>query len=93
MSPITEQSFYDPHALAWTPEIFVTAAPNRLPTKDDKATLAQDVDIKSFFARVVHKVTGKTITSIKNLIKDVLYCHTWETAFGKEFGNIVQDDK
>lgn len=64
------RGLYDPNALAWTPEAFVTTAPNRLPTRGDPAEKSMDVDIESFCAGVVHKVTGETITSYKKLIKD-----------------------
>ena len=92
LNSVIEKSFYDPNAISWTPEDFITANPNQLPTQSEEATNTMDVDIEHFCAGVVHSVTGETITSYKKLIKDALYCYTWETAFGKEFGNIAQGD-
>ena len=42
LAALTERSFYDPHAIAWTPEAFVTNAPNRLPTKEDPSEKTMD---------------------------------------------------
>jgi hypothetical protein len=36
---------------------------------------------------MVHPLTGKTISSYKNLTAE-----TWQTAFGKDFGSIAQGD-
>lgn len=40
----------------------------------------------------MHPVTGKSITKYKKLVTDPLLNHTWEHAFGKEFGNLAQGD-
>ena len=90
LNVFTIQALYDPHALAWTPNSFITATPNQLPTKDNNTTPMMDVGIEHMCAGVVHDVTKETITSYKKLVKDPLYRDTWETAFGKEFGNIAQ---
>jgi hypothetical protein len=41
---------------------------------------------------MVHPVTGKTMSSYKNLMNDPATAETWQTAFGKDFGGILQGD-
>jgi hypothetical protein len=41
---------------------------------------------------MVHPVTGKTISSYKKLMHDPARAETWQTAFGKDFGNMAQGD-
>jgi hypothetical protein len=43
-------------------------------------------------AGVTHPVTGETITKYKKLVSIPEFTKTWETAFGKEFGNQAQGD-
>jgi hypothetical protein len=41
---------------------------------------------------MVHLVTGETISSHKWLMKDPTTAETWQTAFGKDFGGMAQDN-
>jgi hypothetical protein len=38
---------------------------------------------------VVHPVTGKHITSYKQLMNDPVMAKMWQTAFGKDFGGMA----
>ena len=51
-----------------------------------------DVDTEHMCAAVVHPETGETITNYKILAKDRATWKIWQTAFGKEFGNLAQGD-
>jgi hypothetical protein len=39
---------------------------------------------------MVHPVTGRTISSYKNLMHDPATAEIWQTAFGKDFGGMAQ---
>ncbi len=39
---------------------------------------------------MVHLVTGKTISSFKQLMNDLATAEVWQTAFGKDFGSMAQ---
>jgi hypothetical protein len=41
---------------------------------------------------MVHPVTGETISSYKKLMHDPATAETWQSAFGKNFGGMVQGD-
>ncbi len=41
---------------------------------------------------MVHPITGETISSCKQLMHDPTTAETWQTAFGKDFGGMVQGD-
>jgi hypothetical protein len=41
---------------------------------------------------MVHPLTGETISSYKKLIHDPATADIWQTAFGKDFGGMVQGD-
>jgi hypothetical protein len=41
---------------------------------------------------MVHPTTGETICSYKRLMHDPATAETWQTAFGKDFGGMAQDD-
>jgi hypothetical protein len=41
---------------------------------------------------MVHPVTGETILSYKKIMNDPATAKVWETAFGKDFGGMVQVD-
>ncbi len=41
---------------------------------------------------MVHPVTGKTNLSYKKLMHNPATAETWQTAFGKDFGSIMQGD-
>jgi hypothetical protein len=41
---------------------------------------------------MVHPTTGKTISSNKKLMHDLTTTEIWQTAFGKDFGSMAQDD-
>ena len=51
-----------------------------------------DVDTEHMCTAVVHPETGETITKYKILAKDRAAWKIWQTAFGKEFGNLSQGD-
>ena len=42
---------------------------------------------------MVHPTTGETISSYKRLMHDPDTAETWQTAFGKDFGEMAQGDK
>jgi hypothetical protein len=41
---------------------------------------------------MVHPTTGETITSYKRLMHDLKTAEVWQTAFGKDFGGMVQEE-
>jgi hypothetical protein len=41
---------------------------------------------------MVHPVTGETISSYKKLMHDLATIKVWQTAFGKDFGGMMQRD-
>ncbi len=41
---------------------------------------------------MVHLVTGETISSYKKLMHDPATAEIWQTAFGKDFGVMAQED-
>jgi hypothetical protein len=41
---------------------------------------------------MVHPVTGETISSYKKLMNDPATAEMWQTAFGKDFGGMLQGD-
>jgi hypothetical protein len=55
---------------------------------DSKASIRP----KHFACPMVHPVTGQTILSYKKLIYDLVTAETWQTAFGKDFGCMSQED-
>jgi hypothetical protein len=48
------------------------------------------LDLKQVAMPMVHPTTGDTISSYKKLMHDVATTETWQTAFGKDFGGMVQ---
>jgi hypothetical protein len=81
---LTEQVYYN-EAKVWYPSAFLTSSPNKQNTD-------YDCDIEHMCAGVTHPVTGETITKYKKLVSIPEFTETWETAFGKEFGNQAQGD-
>ncbi len=41
---------------------------------------------------MVHPSTGETTSSYKKLMNDPTTAETWQTAFGKDFGGMLQGD-
>jgi hypothetical protein len=41
---------------------------------------------------MVHPITGKTISSYNKLMNNPAMAETWQTAFGKDFGGMLQGD-
>ncbi len=50
-------------------------------------------DFQQVAMPMVHPTTGETISSYKKLMHDPATVETWQTAFSKDFGRMVQDDK
>ena len=75
----------------WTPRDILEASPTERPTA---GTNVHDVNIEHFCAAVVHPDTGETITKYKKLATDSNkeLRETWQTAMGKEVGNLAQGD-
>ncbi len=48
------------------------------------------LDSKQVAMPMVHPTTGKTISSYKCLMQDPATAKTWQTAFGKDFGDMAQ---
>jgi hypothetical protein len=48
------------------------------------------VDMEHYANPMVHPVTGHTISSYKKLMHDPTTAEVWQTAFGKDFGGMVQ---
>jgi hypothetical protein len=48
--------------------------------------------IEHFALSMVHLVTGETISSYKKLMHDPATAEIWQTAFGKDFGVMAQED-
>jgi hypothetical protein len=51
------------------------------------------LDYKQVAMLMVHPVTGKTIRSYKRLMKDLTTAETWQTAFRKDFGGMMQGNQ
>jgi hypothetical protein len=66
-----------------SPDIFTL---NELRPKSTTACL----DFNQVAMPMVHPTTGETISSYKRLMHDPTKAGTWETAFGKYFGGMVQ---
>jgi hypothetical protein len=45
-----------------------------------------------FVLPMVHPITGETISSYKQLMNDPETAKVWQTAFGKDFGRMAQED-
>ena len=62
--------------------------PRRLapPTYTDSTTYAHVA------APMIHPKTGEIISSYKRLMNDPATAEVWQTAFGKDFGGMVQGD-
>ncbi len=45
-----------------------------------------------FALPMVHRATGETISSYKQLMNDPETAEVWQTAFGKDFGGMAQGD-
>jgi hypothetical protein len=48
------------------------------------------VNMEHYANPMVHPITGRTISSYKKLIQDTATAKLWQTAFGKDFGGMVQ---
>jgi hypothetical protein len=46
-----------------------------------------------FVSPMIHPVTGKTISSYKKLMHNPAMAEVWQTAFGKDFGGMAQDNE
>ncbi len=53
---------------------------------------AHPTNFEHYVMPMVHPVTGETISSNKQLMKDPATAETWKTAFGKDFGGMCQGD-
>ena len=82
---VTEKVLYGKPLYHWKPGTFVT----EITTTRNKNL---DVNIEYFCAPVIHPITGKTITKYQKLVKDLVTRDIWSTSFGKEFGNVAQED-
>jgi hypothetical protein len=49
-------------------------------------------DFKHFAMPMIHPVTGKIISSYKNLMNNPATAEVWMMAFGKDFGGMSQGD-
>ena len=47
---------------------------------------------KPYCAAVIHPISGETITKYKKLAADPTTQAVWTTSFGKEWGNLTQED-
>ncbi len=48
------------------------------------------INFEHYANPMVHPVTGRTISSYKKLMHDPVTAEVWQTAFGKDFGGMVQ---
>jgi hypothetical protein len=62
--------------------------PSKLQSKSTPSCL----DFKQVATPMVHPAIGKTISSYKRLMNNPATAETWLTAFGKDFGGLVQGD-
>jgi hypothetical protein len=51
------------------------------------------VDYEQLAMPMVHPTTGEAISSYKRLMHNPATSETWQTAFGKDFGGMAQDDE
>ena len=85
---VTAGIYYGEGEDKWTPRTFITAS-----TGNSHGENNYDVDVEHFCVPVVHPITGETITQYRKLKDDKATKDVWNTAFGKEFGNMAQGDK
>ena len=85
LNTITNKVFYDEASASWTPQSFTEASQTSLDHN-------YETNIEHFCAPVVHPVTGERILKYQKLMSDPVLRDIWNTAFGKEFGNMVQGD-
>ena len=77
--------FYEEPSVSWTPQSFIEASQKSLQHN-------YETNIEHFYAPVVHPGSGKIILKIQKLMNNPVLQNIWNTAFGKESGNIAQGD-
>ena len=82
---ITNRVYYEDPPTQQAPWAFISSNPTNSGNN-------MDINIEHFCAPIIHPVTGETISNYKKLKKDPATQDIWETAFGKEFGNMAQGD-
>jgi hypothetical protein len=73
-----------------TNEVWNNSAPSYTPKNlrpKDNATAA---NLEYLAMPMIHPMMGKTITSYKKLMNNLATMKIWQTAFGKDFGGMVQ---
>ena len=80
------QVFYGTDNGVWTPQEIPTSSINSLHNN-------LDVDTNHVCAAVVHPETSVMTINYTILVKDQATWKIWQTAFGKEFGNLAQWDR
>ena len=86
MDAITNTVSYKETSASWTPYAFIEASQTSL-----KHT--HDTNVEYLCAPVVHPVTVEMISKYHKLKDDPALKVIWNTAFGKESGNMAQGDK
>jgi hypothetical protein len=81
------EKVYNEDPTTWMSETFITSSPSMAPKNN------YEINIEHFCALVIHPVMGETITKYRKLIKDPHTKDIWSLAFGKEFGNLAQEDE
>ena len=81
---LTSDVYYGVSTACWTSNKYLQFRPANTGT--------DSIDIGHFCTLVVHPTTGGTITSYRKLVKYEEVKETWTTGFGKEFGNLAQED-
>jgi hypothetical protein len=71
----------------WTKSLDICTPKKLMP-----AAMPTCLDFKQVAMPMVHPVTGKTISSYKWPIKDPTTAKMCQTAFGKDFGGMAQDN-
>jgi hypothetical protein len=81
------------HAINFlTNKVWNNLAPIHTPTTLQPKKKATATNLDHFAMPMIHPTTGETITSYKKLMHDPATMEIWQTAFGKDFGGMVQGD-
>jgi hypothetical protein len=73
------KTFHPPPA--FTPRVF-----------SDPAPLSPSINFEHYANSMVHPIVRKTISSYLKLMNNPVTAEVWQTAFGKDFGGMVQGD-
>jgi hypothetical protein len=78
--------------ILFTNEVWNNLSPIYNPENLQPKENATDANFEHLAMPMIHPTTGETITSYKKLMHNPATMEIWQTAFGKDFGGMVQGD-